>query len=97
MLPWLLALAVPASAVIGPLGWRARNDALMLGAATGCLVFLVAALIGFAVQRKQAAYAEYMADCQRHRPGYECTLLWKAAENRGASGDPVIIPVPTVR
>jgi hypothetical protein len=35
-----------------------------------------------------------MDDCQRHRPAYECTLLWKAAEKRGASGEPLIIPVP---
>jgi hypothetical protein len=60
----------------------------------GCVFFLVAVLVAFGVQRKQAAHADYMDDCQRHRPAYECTLLWKAAEKRGASGEPLIIPVP---
>jgi hypothetical protein len=62
----------------------------------GSMVFLVVSLCllgwqlgelrtGTLAKRARAAEerAAFMEDCQRHRPGYECTVLWRGCDDRG--------------
>lgn len=53
---------------------------------------LIGVLVGFIIAVAKVDTAnrlEFMAECEQHRPKYECTALWRA-------GEPGVVPVPVV-
>jgi membrane protein YdbS with pleckstrin-like domain len=58
----------------------------------GGFVAAMAWVVVLGIERHNARYAEYLADCMEHRPRYECMLLWR--RSRPPDNDIVLVPVP---
>lgn len=52
------------------------------------LLFIVGAFVLMS-REESKAWESFMADCQRHRPTYECTALWRSGESQT-----VVVPMP---
>jgi hypothetical protein len=67
------------------------EDWLFVGFLTLLLALVLAMGFGIVAQARAdgKARAEFMAQCEEHRPAYECTAMWRDGEP-----ETVVAPVP---
>jgi hypothetical protein len=58
-----------------PYGKRDSDELIAMAVVWGVILLIIGFFMWWSISEKRA----FMADCERHKPRFECTALWKAS------------------
>ena len=57
-------------------GKRDSDELIAMAVVWGVILLIIGFVLWWSISEKRA----FMADCERHKPRFECTALWKASQ-----------------
>lgn len=59
-----------------PYGKQDSEELIAMAVVWGVILLIIGFVLWWSINEKRA----FMADCEQHKPRFECTALWKASQ-----------------